>query len=289
MTVWRARSACCVLETWPAFRGGRIHQQPLSAVYPTYAIEQLRVLLIHSSTTVVLATASADWTRSIFHTPGAGITFKSPTKTMPSHRYRPVARGARPWIITGRDLVVFATGMGMGWLAVALFQKGGGMITTSHSRTTPPSVPTTTSRQRMHSATSTVTRLETVLPRQSSAHAGIYKQQLIEEFSVHPLLAGISVATLRRGQSIPRHVHATMHEFFFVLQGNLSIAVEESSSLDLSSLDPTTSAATTTTTRRYECGVDCLFHAVPGEPHSFAVPHNATNDVQVLLVQLLSQ
>jgi hypothetical protein len=77
MTVWRARSACCVLETWPAFRGGRIHQQPLSAVYPTYAIEQLRVLLIHSSTTVVLATASTDMMRSIFHTPGAGITIKS--------------------------------------------------------------------------------------------------------------------------------------------------------------------------------------------------------------------
>jgi mannose-6-phosphate isomerase-like protein (cupin superfamily) len=197
-------------------------------------------------------------------------------------QHRPaVARGVPlPWI-TNRDLVVFVTGMGMGWLAaLALFQQGGGMIylgptRTSHS-STPPSVPT--SRQRQHS---TVTRLEAV-PLQSSAHSGVYKQQFIEEFTVHPLLAGLSVATLRPGQSIPRHVHPTMHEFFFVLQGNLSIEVEEMSS-DSSSLDPTV------TTRRYDCGVDCLFHAVPGEPHAFAVvPHNATSNVQGLLVQLLA-
>jgi Cupin domain len=212
---------------------------------------------------------------------------------MPSQRHRPaVARGGPPppppWI-TNRDVVIFAAGMGMGWLAaaLALFQQGGMICpgptgtTTSHSRTSN----VWTSQQQPHS---TVTRLETVLPRQSSAHAGIYKQQLIEAFGVHPLLAGISVATLRSGQSIPRHVHESMHEFFFVLQGNLSIEVEESS--ESSSLDPTT---TTTTMRRYDCGVDCLFHAVPGEPHAFAVVepavHNATNDdVQVLLVQMLS-
>jgi mannose-6-phosphate isomerase-like protein (cupin superfamily) len=192
---------------------------------------------------------------------------------LPRHHRPAVARGGPlPWI-TNRDLAVFVTGMGMGWLAVALFQQGGMIYPTktSHSRNVP------TSRQRQHS---TVTRLEAV-PLQSSAHSGVYKQQFIEEFTVHPLLAGLSVATLRPGQSIPRHVHPTMHEFFFVLQGNLSIEVEEMSS-DSSSLDPTV------TTRRYDCGVDCLFHAVPGEPHAFAVvPHNATSNVQVLLVQLV--
>lgn len=45
------------------------------------------------------------------------------------------------------------------------------------------------------------------------------KQQLIEPFRVISNLAGISIATLQPNQTIEHHAHATMHEFFFVLQG----------------------------------------------------------------------
>jgi quercetin dioxygenase-like cupin family protein len=46
----------------------------------------------------------------------------------------------------------------------------------------------------------------------------ITKQQLVEPFLV-PLVAGISVATILPGQRVEMHNHETMHEFFYVLEG----------------------------------------------------------------------
>ncbi|CAJ1936569.1 unnamed protein product [Cylindrotheca closterium] len=71
-------------------------------------------------------------------------------------------------------------------------------------------------------------QLESV-PVRSTAHVDdqgrpITKQQLINPF-VLPRLAGISVATLESGQTVAKHEHDSMHEFFFILQGKATFRV----------------------------------------------------------------
>jgi quercetin dioxygenase-like cupin family protein len=75
----------------------------------------------------------------------------------------------------------------------------------------------------------TILQLDSV-PLSPTSHRnkdGIYilKQQLIEPFAVSQNLAGISIATLQPHQTIEAHAHATMHEFFYVLEGHGTITV----------------------------------------------------------------
>jgi hypothetical protein len=60
------------------------------------------------------------------------------------------------------------------------------------------------------------------IPMRQTSH-GTLKQQLVEPFALHPHLAGISIATLKEGERVERHAHATMFEFFYVLDGTLLI------------------------------------------------------------------
>lgn len=112
--------------------------------------------------------------------------------------------------------------------------------------------------------TSSMQQLESV-PFRKTSH-GTSKQQLMEPFSVHPNLAGISVATLQPGQSIERHAHGSMHEFFYVLSGNVDITVES--------------------TGKAACPRDCFFHAAPGEVHSFEIAANAPSEMKMIVIGL---
>lgn len=129
----------------------------------------------------------------------------------------------------------------------------------------------------LSSSSSTFQDLKTV-PERLTSH-GTIKQQLVNEFSVHPDLAGIAVATLKRGQSIERHVHESMHEFFYILEGAVSISTTEQHSMDRQQQ--------LTLTR--PCLQGCFYHTVPGDPHAFAVPSDASQDAKMLVIQLLSK
>jgi len=76
----------------------------------------------------------------------------------------------------------------------------------------------------------------------------ITKQQLIKPFTV-PNLAGCSVATLLPKQRIELHQHASMHEFFYILEGNL--------------LGQTASGSV------FQLKPGSFVHVVSGEQHSF--------------------
>jgi quercetin dioxygenase-like cupin family protein len=81
---------------------------------------------------------------------------------------------------------------------------------------------TKTTRQDV-SVASFVKQLSDV-PVQNTAHMDpqgrpITKQQLLEPFVV-PRVAGFSVATIHKGQTVSLHNHDTMHEFFYVLDGS---------------------------------------------------------------------
>jgi mannose-6-phosphate isomerase-like protein (cupin superfamily) len=93
---------------------------------------------------------------------------------------------------------------------------------------------------------------------------GSTKKQIIQPFQLHPNLAGISVAYLEPGQDVEQHVHPSMHEFMFVLDGSMTVKFHEH--------------------EKRVCGKNCLFHGAPTEPHSFQP--DPVSGVQFLLVQL---
>jgi len=58
------------------------------------------------------------------------------------------------------------------------------------------------------------------LPYKPTSHKSILKQELLPAFSTHPHLAGVSIGLLHPDQTIERHSHKSMSEFFFVLSGH---------------------------------------------------------------------
>ena len=128
-------------------------------------------------------------------------------------------------------------------------------------------------------STTTFTFLSDVPSIESRSHVGIGKQSLLlRPFQVHPDLIGISVATIWPGQAVTMHVHETMHEFFFIYQGEVEITVQASPSKHPD--DPNKLETTT------PCGSECFVHAVPGEAHAFAVRSDSIVEVKLFIVQL---
>jgi hypothetical protein len=99
---------------------------------------------------------------------------------------------------------------------------------------------------------------------------GTSKQQLVEPFALHPHLAGISIATLHDGEDIERHSHATMYEFFYVLEGSLLIRDDNSDN---------------NASLWKECPVGCFYQGAPGEGQEFRVKSGA-GPVRMLVYQL---
>lgn len=99
------------------------------------------------------------------------------------------------------------------------------------------------------------------IPTRTTSH-GTLKQQLVDPFSLHPQLAGISIATLQEGEAIEKHMHETMYEFFYVLKGTLIIRDSEGWE---------------------ECGVGCFYQGAPTQPQEFRVKQGP---VQMMVFQL---
>ena len=91
------------------------------------------------------------------------------------------------------------------------------------------------------------------IPERPTSHKdasgqAITKQQLMDPFRAVDNLAGISVATLRPNQTIDMHSHRSMHEFFYVLQGQGDFIVNG----------------------KHHAAVPGTFvHVAPGEEHGF--------------------
>jgi quercetin dioxygenase-like cupin family protein len=102
------------------------------------------------------------------------------------------------------------------------------------------------------------------VPLRSTSH-GTTKQQLLEPFQAHPNLAGISVATLKPGEWIEKHSHATMHEFFYVLSGKVDVVARNITN---------------------PCTAGCFIFAPAQVPHSFQVPPGSTTTTRMLVIGL---
>jgi hypothetical protein len=164
----------------------------------------------------------------------------------------------------------------------------------------PVQIPLSIPMQRDVPMRSTIQSIRDIPYLVSKSHIGIRKQILVDEFAVHPDLVGISVATIMPGQTITMHAHTTLHEFFYIYEGEVDITVEypisnDSTSIGKSSGRGGSSASTnnnvnTTNKRRTKtniCGYGCFFHAVPGEAHEFTVRIDAPMDTKMLMVQLV--
>jgi quercetin dioxygenase-like cupin family protein len=112
------------------------------------------------------------------------------------------------------------------------------------------------------------------IPIRSTAHVdpntgtAITKQQFLEPFQV-PTVAGFSVATIRKNQTVEMHSHRSMHEFFYVLEGTATFSM----------MDETTGETT-----GYNVEPGTFVHFVPHCVHGIVVPGNSTEgDLKVLL------
>jgi mannose-6-phosphate isomerase-like protein (cupin superfamily) len=123
---------------------------------------------------------------------------------------------------------------------------------------------------------------------ESHSHAGIRKQALLigpVAAAVHPDLVGISVATIQPGQMVTMHAHESMHEFFYIYQGEVEITVVSyppNMDANISIRHSYHNHTTTTDCEKNEC----FFHAASGEAHSFAVRRDAPVATKMLIVQL---
>jgi quercetin dioxygenase-like cupin family protein len=104
------------------------------------------------------------------------------------------------------------------------------------------------------------------IPSRPTSHSDeqgrpITKQQLVDPFVV-PNLAGISIATLLPNQRLSSHQHDTMHEFFYVVSGT--------GVLQINGVDHLLAAGS-------------FVHAVPGERHSFWVPPESQQVLEMVM------
>lgn len=88
-----------------------------------------------------------------------------------------------------------------------------------------------TSRTIVGDLTSSIKHLNDMPVRKTShvdtnTGTAITKQQFLEPFLV-PNVAGISVVTIHRNQTVEMHSHRSMHEFFYVLEGSATFFMND--------------------------------------------------------------
>ena len=127
-------------------------------------------------------------------------------------------------------------------------------------------VPLGSQQSERHLLSGSIHRLEDT-PFRHTAHRDengrpVMKQQLIEAFIV-PNVAGYSVASVLPGQRVDSHEHATMHEFFYVLEGSAIFTIDGKE----------------TTARP-----GTFFHLAPHEVHGIFVPPDSADGEMKMLV-----
>eukprot|EP00548_Thalassiothrix_antarctica_P005867 CAMPEP_0194149292 /NCGR_PEP_ID=MMETSP0152-20130528/37150_1 /TAXON_ID=1049557 /ORGANISM="Thalassiothrix antarctica, Strain L6-D1" /LENGTH=184 /DNA_ID=CAMNT_0038851363 /DNA_START=86 /DNA_END=640 /DNA_ORIENTATION=- len=90
----------------------------------------------------------------------------------------------------------------------------------------------------------------------------IMKQQFIEPFAISNFV-GFSVATFQPGQiMMPPHEHRSLHEFFYVIEGN---GIIQKDGID------------------HEVKSGTFLHMAPHEKHGIYVPKNATKEMKMIV------
>eukprot|EP00977_Amphora_coffeiformis_P013513 scaffold3571_cov176-Amphora_coffeaeformis.AAC.29 len=111
------------------------------------------------------------------------------------------------------------------------------------------------------------------IPLQPTSHKGVDKQSLLPPFSIAENLAGLSVASIQPGQTIERHHHPTMFEFFYVISG-------EGYAVSKNNAQQDSFGSNSEETLKLREG--SFVQTVPGDFHSFAVDHVQTKPLQMI-------
>jgi hypothetical protein len=151
--------------------------------------------------------------------------------------------------------------------------------------------------QKKRRRASQIIRLDNV-PLTSTSHVdnahgrSITKQQLIEPFVLAHNLAGISVTSLLPGQTVYRHVHESMQEFFYILDGQGLVQLDDN---DMTEQEETTrgipknsrnTSVESSTLSWRSVSKGCLVYAAAREAHAFHVPENASQSMQMIFFGL---
>ena len=117
-----------------------------------------------------------------------------------------------------------------------------------------------------------VTHLNSI-PFQATSHKGVDKQSLLPPFSITENLAGLSVASIQPGQTIEKHNHLTMFEFFYVLSGEGYVISTKRVQQDSPGfkIDETVKLIE-----------GSFVQTVPGDFHSFGVDKDQTRPLQMI-------
>jgi hypothetical protein len=147
-------------------------------------------------------------------------------------------------------------------------------------------------RKSATSSSSRVIRLQDV-PLKSTSHVygpqgrPIAKQQLVDPFTLVNNLAGISVTSLLPGQSVTRHAHDSMHEFFYILDGDGLVDISNSSSSGNNDAESNISASSSSSSSSWmSVSKGSLVYAAEREAHAFHVPENASQPMQMIFFGL---
>lgn len=144
--------------------------------------------------------------------------------------------------------------------------------------------PTTTSsnltnmhdmRKKSSRDSSFVTHLSEI-PLQATSHEGVNKQSLVPSFAIHPNLAGLSVASIQPGQTIEKHHHPTMYEFFYVISGEGYVKTTLAQPDNSSSQQPGKSEET------FQLRQGSFIQTIPDDFHSFGVGKERTKPLQMI-------
>lgn len=115
----------------------------------------------------------------------------------------------------------------------------------------------------------------------------ITKQQLVEPFVLVNNLAGISVTNLLPGQSVTRHSHKSMHEFFYILDGQGLVQLETETTTSRRSIPNNNNNSiddedNNISSSWLSVSKGSLVYAAEREAHAFHVPENASQPMQMI-------
>lgn len=199
----------------------------------------------------------------------------------PSSRVKMAATTIRQGIVNNKSVVaVFLLGWCCGVVTVLLL-SGKGWSTASSTTSSAATV-------------TTITRLSDT-PMRATSHMDsatnqpIMKQQLLEAFLVANL-AGLSVATLLPGQMVPSHHHnPDFHEFFYILEGNGFLYLNNDDSDDNSKGSGKEVRNSLQSKKKknpqhpmpFDAGT--FIHIVPGDAHALSVSADANEAMKMVV------
>ena len=156
--------------------------------------------------------------------------------------------------------------------------------TTAEVATTTTSSSSSSSSSNIETSTSdaagTIMRLQDI-PIRNTSHVDdsgrpIVKQQFLDPFVV-PTITGFSIATLQAGQRVKTHDHYNMHEFFYILEGDVIFHMK------INDKNPKGDGVGDGKVQDIHVSAGTFLHFPPHAIHGLYVPENSSGSMKMLV------